>query len=80
MRRSPGAKLIVVRVTGSENPALLMAEVMRSIDSFTATSGKPTSTYLRSPRSPPLTSTVTPVASTPWRAAEVFTASMPFAE
>src|SRR5512140_2764589 len=75
-RRSPGARLIVVRVRGIRRPELLSAEKTRSSDSLTAASGRPTRMRLGTPVSPVLTSTWTGTASMPSNAAEQMVASM----
>ena len=66
---SAGARLIVVRSRGQRNALLAIAVVTRSLLSFTAVSGKPTTTIFGSPE-PVFTSISTSRASTPWMAAE----------
>ena len=63
--KSPGAKFIVTLVLGREYPVLDKLDKIRSSDSFTAVSGKPTRTHLGSPFSPPFASTVTVTVPTP---------------
>ena len=42
LRMSAGARLTVIRFCGSSNPAFFSAEMTRTLLSFTAPSGRPT--------------------------------------
>src|SRR3954467_466735 len=69
LRRSAGARLIVVLPRGILKPELVRAVLTRSRDSLTAVSGRPTMTMTLSPQ-PAFTSTSTGNASIPLTAAE----------